>query len=54
MFKFKIMPRAEEGMVETNNKFHSFAAKNGHIAKKHPSKKKSRRVADPNESQIKV
>jgi len=34
MFKFRIVPRAEEGMTETNDKFHSYASKNGHFAKK--------------------
>lgn len=54
MFKFKIVPRAEEGMIDTINKFHSYASKNGHFNKKQPSKRKQRRVIDPNESQIKV
>ena len=34
MFKFKIIPRAEDGMIETNDIWHDHARKNGHFIKK--------------------
>lgn len=59
MLKFKIVPRAEEGMTETSNTWHSYASKNGHFNRK-PSRggakkqRYKRPLEDQNESQIKV